>query len=174
MVRALLTFGPVFCLLLGCGYKLGARGLALAGVRTVHVPALANDTKEPGIHHLFTRALREELAARARLKLAPAGAADVIAVGRVKAYTRTGMAFPVSNPGGPPRVGEFRAVAVGEVLFKRRADGKVLFSTGDIAVTGELLIGPDVIGSETNRERVTRQLAADFARRATELIADSF
>jgi hypothetical protein len=161
-------------MLAGCGYRLGARGGLLSGVRTVHVPPFASGVREPGAGVLFARALREELMARAGLRLASATAADAVVAGNLKAYDRGGFAFPTLSSAGGVRVGEFRATVRAEVSVRRRADGKVLFSTGDVVVSGEYLLGPDVIGSEANRERALRQLAADLARRVADLIADAF
>lgn len=158
---------------MGCGYRLGARGELLASVRSVHVPPFESDTKEVGAGALFARALREELVARARVALAGAERADAIVVGRLKRYASAGLAFP-TRAGALLRVGEFRATAVAEVQVRRRADGKVLLSTGDLTVSGEYLPGADVVGTEANRERALRQMAADLARRVAELFADAF
>ena len=59
-------------------------------------------------------------------------------------------------------------------LITRRADGKVLWRSGDLVATGEYLPGPDLMATEANRERALRQLAADLARKAAELLGDSF
>jgi hypothetical protein len=123
---------------------------------------------------LFARALREELAARARVRLASAGEADVLVEGRIKSYDRGGIAFPTLVPGGLVRVGELRGTARVEVVLRRRVDRKVLLSTGDLAIGGEYLPGPDVQGFEANRERALRQMAADLARRVADLVADAF
>jgi hypothetical protein len=159
-----------------CGYQLGRRGVVLAKVRRVHVPAFENDTKEPGIGVLFARALREELAARGRIRLVDAAQAEVVFEGRVKSYGRSPLSFPTINPAAPGllRVGEFRTVAVGAVALRRRADNQVLFSSGDVGVTTEFLPGPDVMATEANRDRSLRQLAFEFARRVADLLADSF
>ena len=81
---------------------------------------------------------------------------------------------PTLGTGGILRTGEFRATVRLELVLKRRADGKVLLSTGEMTVTGEFLPGPDVLGTEANRERALRQMAADAARRVAELLADAF
>jgi hypothetical protein len=146
----------------------------MSQVRTVHVPAFESMAREVGVGALFARALREELAARAGVRLASAVAAEALVEGRIKSYDWGGMAFPTLSQSGVLRSGEFRANARVEVLIRRRSDGKVLLSTGDLTVSGEFLPGPDVMGMEANRERALRQMALDLARRVAQLWADAF
>jgi hypothetical protein len=174
MVRLYLLLGPVFGVLLGCGYGLGVRGGLMAQVRKVHVPPFESLAREVGVGALFARALREELAARTGVRLASAVEAEAVVEGRVKSYGWGGMAFPTLSPSGVLRSGEFRATATVEVLVRRRSDGKVLLSTGDLTVSGEFLPGPDTMGMEANRERALRQLAVDLGRRVAHLWAAAF
>ena len=46
----------------GCGYRFTPRGAGLPeGVRSVCAPVFSNNTAEPGLELLFTRAFRQEL-----------------------------------------------------------------------------------------------------------------
>ena len=158
----------------GCGYRAGVHSKVLRGMRTVHVAPMSVDAREVGVQGLFTRALREELAARTGLRLASESGADVVLRGRLHAYERGGLAFPSYTQGSVVRLGEFRATAKASVILRRRSDGKTLLDSGELQLATEHLPGPDLMATEANRERAFRQLAADLARRVTELISDSF
>ena len=146
----------------------------MRGVRTAHVAPSLVDVREVGAVAVFTAALREELASRARLRMASAASADVVVESRLKGYDRAGFAFPNFVPGAPVRTGEFRASAKLEVEVRRRVDGVVLWRSGELVATTEFLPGPDLMATEANRERALRQLAVDLARKTAELLADSF
>lgn len=171
-LAALLAFASA-CFV-GCGYQTGVRSKVLSGARTVHVAPLVVDAKELGAAGLFTRALREEVAARTGLRLAAASTADVVLRGRLFTYERGGLAFPSYQPGSVVRLGEFRATLKASAQLRRRVDDKLLLDTGELLLTTEHLPGPDLMATEASRERALRQLAADLARRIGELVADSF
>jgi hypothetical protein len=155
-----------------CGYRLGAARSVVGGARSVHVRPFDVDAREVGVAY-FTRALREEVAARTGLRLASEARADLVIAGKLRGIDRAPFAFPTYAAGSAPRVGEWRAQVRAEVEVRRRADNVLLVRTGELTLSSEHMQGADVLGTEANRERALRQIAADLARRVAELVADA-
>jgi hypothetical protein len=122
----------------GCtalGYRVGST--LPKGLRTVHVPTFANDTREPQIENDCTQAAIQEFQKDGTLAVAPAAEADSILevtladfrlepVRYEKDRSKTTAEYRILIEADVV----FRAVASGEVLVKRQAEGRASFDVG--------------------------------------------
>lgn len=105
---------------LSCRY--GTSGSLPAGIRTVGVTMLRNETRVPGLEGEVTRAIVSALQSQGRLKVVYAeGEPDLVLVGRVESY--------VKKLSRTDRYGDAVsfAVVIGARVSVRRADGEFLF-----------------------------------------------
>lgn len=145
----------------------------LRGVRTLAVPAFTNQSREPGVAALVTRAMRELLAAGGRFRLASDGRADAVLVGTVHDVSRMPAAFG-RDPRGATTLSLYQASVSVSVSIKRSADGKILASLPGQSLSASFLLGPDVLATEANRERALRSIASELMRRLADVVSDAF
>ena len=156
-VFAWLSIGASAAPLFGCGYRL----LHADPQTTISIVTLANDSVEPGIEMVVTRALRQEFLRRGapRLVSDPAGA-DVVIQGRV---------LPVST-----RVTSFDSVALAaEYQVELQLELEVVHEGGRTAAldASELreselyLASADLEATRKNREEALRRIADVLAGR---------
>jgi outer membrane lipopolysaccharide assembly protein LptE/RlpB len=78
-------------LLGGCGYTV--RGTLPEHVNTVAVPIFKNQTREPAVESLITRAVVEAFSTNGRLRVVSSSQADAILDGEITGYSIASIAF---------------------------------------------------------------------------------
>ncbi len=147
---------------LGCGYRFAPGGSGLPeGVRSVCAPVFRNDTPEPGLEVLFTRAFRQELLR-----------AGVLGSGTCEASIE-GVVVSVSSY---PTLINYRASAT--VVVRLVKDGRVLSETmvsgNEDFLTGQPGVPVDVLEAEANRQAALQRLGEALMREAYDRLASSW
>jgi hypothetical protein len=165
---------------LGCGYRFTPRGSGLPeGVHSVCAPVFSNDTPEPGLELLFTRAFRQELV-RAGV-LGGAGACEASVQGTVVTVgsTPTIVTEPLYQGNtkiAEPQLASYRASAA--VLLRLVRDGRVLSETvvsgNEDFLPGTASVSGDVLESEANRQAALHRLAETMMREGFDRLASGW
>lgn len=156
----------------GCGYRFVPRdGQLPAGVKSVCAPIFVNETPEPAIETLFTRAFRQELARSGTLAK---GSCDATVEGAVLGVgsAPTIVAEPVIRDGvqvQPSQLASYRASA--SVRLRLVKDGQVLRETV-LSRNEDFLPGTgDILETEANRQAALHRLAEALMREGYEQLA---
>lgn len=149
-------------LLAGCGYRFAAGPGVLPGdVRAVRAPIFSNQTAEPGLEVVFTRALRQELQ-HAGVGYAAESDAEI----RGEVLNVWGGPTILTGTG---RLASYRIFASARLQLVK--GGAVLAQT-DVTGSEDYLPGfEDIQLSEANREAALRRLAERLMREAYERLA---
>lgn len=164
---------------LGCGYRFVPRGAGLPeGVRTVCAPVFRNDTPEPGLELLFTRAFRQELVRAGVLgDLACEASVEgsVVAVGSAPTIL-TEPVYQGNTRVAEPQLASYRASAA--VLLRLVRDGRVLSETvvsgNEDFLPGTASVSGDVLEAEANRQAALHRLAETLMREGYDRLASSW
>ena len=158
--------------LTGCaGYQLGPTHGQRAGVRSVQVNPLANQTLEPRLGESVTHSLRKHLQQDGTFRLNTHNEGDIIVTGAIVEYDRHAISFQPADVVTPV---DYQLTLRAQIVARDRLTGKVIL---DRKVTGQTVvrIGPGT-GSTNWQALAERQalplLADDLARRATALLVD--
>jgi hypothetical protein len=165
---------------LGCGYRFTPRGAALPeGVRTVCARVFSNNTPEPGLELLFTRAFRQELV-RAGV-LGGAGACEayvegvVVGVGSAPTIL-TEPVFQGNTRVADPQLASYRASAA--VQLRLVKDGRVLAETtvsgNEDFLPGTASVSGDVLEAEANRQAALHRLSETLMREGYDRLASNW
>ena len=116
----------------GCGYQFAGRSeLFPKDVRTVYVELFLNRTREIGIEHEMTSALRSELYRRGQLRVVDqADQADAILSGIVRGFDSTTASVNQNN-----EVLQYESFMNVDVSFRRREPAEILWRGQDIRLT---------------------------------------
>ena len=163
----------------GCGYRFTSRGAGLPeGVHTVCAPVFRNDTPEPGLELLFTRAFRQELV---RAGVLGGGTCEahvegvVVAVGSVPTIL-TEPVYQGNTRVADPQLASYRASAA--VLLRLVRDGRILSETtvsgNEDFLPGTASVSGDVLESEANRQAALHRLAETLMREGYDRLASSW
>ncbi len=157
-MSSLRTLVPAVVLLLcaSCGYRFGAGGGGLPdGVTRVVSPVFHNNTAEPGLEVIFTRALREQLM-RSGVRTAASGPAPELR-GEVLAVWGgpTILTTPIRQ-GETPTLASYRIWASAKL---RLVEGERVLAETDIVGSEDYLPGQDILDSERNRQAALHRLA---------------
>jgi len=159
------VMGCVFLLsAVGCGYRFTPRGGGLPeGIRSVCAPVFRNDTPEPGLEVLFTRAFRQELG---RSGVGVGSAPTII----------TEPVYQGNTLVAPPQLASYRASAA--VLLRLVRDGRVLSETvvsgNEDFLPGTASVSGDVLEAEANRQAALHRLAETLMREGYDRLASSW
>jgi hypothetical protein len=169
MARVSVVAWAVLVMGLGCGYRFVPRdGTLPEGVRAVCAPIFRNDTPEPGLETLFTRAFRQELVRAGTLG---GGEACDSTLEGVVLFVGSSPTI-VTEPEQGSRLASYRATAV--VLLKLSKDGRVLAETS-VSGTEDYLPGSgDVLEAEANRQAALHRLSETLMREGYERLAQSW
>ena len=164
---------------LACGYRFTPRGGGLPeGVRTVCAPVFRNDTPEPGLELLFTRAFRQELV---RAGVLGGGTCDASIEGVVAwvGSAPTIVTEPVYQGNtrvAEPQLASYRASA--GVVLRLVRDGRVLAETtvagNEDFLPGTASVSGDVLEAEANRQAALHRLAETLMRDGFDRLASSW
>jgi hypothetical protein len=154
---------------LGCGYRFVPRETTLPeGVRSVCAPVFQNETPEPGLETLFTRAMRQELLRTGTLGDGAACEARLEGVVTGVNSVPTIVTEPTEeNP--TAQLASYRAYA--EVRLRLLKGEQVLADTS-VSGTEDYLPGSgDVLEAEANRQAALHRLSETLMREAYERLA---
>ncbi len=91
----------IFAVLLiagGCGYRYAGQATALPeAIRSIAIPVFKNDSTEPGIEAVVTRAVIEKFERDGRLRVTSRENADAALNGTIEIYTLRPIAFDTNN-----------------------------------------------------------------------------
>lgn len=174
MARLCAVVAAVLVAGVGCGYHFVARDTTLPeGVHAVCAPIFFNDTAEPGLETLFTRAMREQLVRVGTL--GDGGKCDARLEGRVTnvGSSPTIVTEPITDDKGTvlvgPQLASYRASA--EARLRLLKDERVLAET-TVAGTEDYLPGSgDVLEAEANRQAALHRLSETLMREGYERLA---
>jgi hypothetical protein len=163
---------------LGCGYRFVPRGAGLPeGVRSVCAPVFHNDTPEPGLELLFTRAFRQELVRAGVLGASCEASVEgtVVAVGSAPTIL-TEPVYQGNTRVAEPQLASYRASAA--VLLRLVRDGQVLAETvvsgNEDFLPGTASASGDVLEAEANRQAALHRLAETLMREGYDRLASSW
>jgi hypothetical protein len=164
----------------GCGYRFTPRGGALPeGVRTVCAPVFSNNTSEPGLEVLFTRAFRQELVRAGVLGGTGACEASVegVVVGVGSAPTiLTEPVFQGNTRVADPQLASYRASAA--VQLRLVKDGRVLAETtvsgNEDFLPGTASVSGDILEAEANRQAALHRLSETLMREGYDRLASNW
>lgn len=184
MARVSAMAWAVLVMGLGCGYRFLPRDEMLPeGVRAVCAPMFRNDTPEPGLETLFTRAFRQEMMRAGTLG---GGTCDanlegvVTYVGRWPTIVTEPLFEEIVDEEGKKtlrpirdaQLASYRASA--SANLKLTKDGRVLAETS-VSGTEDYLPGSgDVLQAEANRQAALHRLSETLMREGYERLAQSW
>jgi hypothetical protein len=174
MARLCAVVAAVLVAGVGCGYRFVARDTTLPeGVHAVCTPIFLNDTAEPGLETLFTRAMREQLVRVGTL--GDGGKCDARLEGTVTnvGSSPTIITEPITDANGqvvvPAQLASYRAFA--EARLRLLKDERVLSET-TVSGTEDYLPGSgDVLEAEANRQAALHRLTETLMREGYERLA---
>lgn len=153
--------------LFGCGYTLvGALSSGSTTPMAIVVPPVLNRSREPGLEHRMTVALRRAIIQHPRLHLASDVLASHYLQGTVKRFQVFAVSFDERD-----NVVQYRIESVTRIrLVKRDAEAPALEQ--EISTWAEYLVSPSgsVRENETARTAAIQRLAEQFADKCTALI----
>lgn len=172
MARLCAVVAVVLVAGLGCGYRFVARDTTLPeGVRSVCAPIFLNETAEPGLETLFTRALRQELVRSGTLGDGAVCEARLEGVVTGVSNQPTIVTEPTTENGQtiPPQLASYRAFTA--VRLRLLKDERVLAET-TVSGTEDYLPGSgDVLEAEANRQAALHRLSETLMREGYERLA---
>lgn len=132
VVRAALL-GVVVATAGGCGYQFAAGGRQFdAGIRTIGIRALTNQTREIGVEKRLAMAIEREFVIRGPLKVADFDESDLQLVGTVKAAEDRPVAFNRDD-----EVLIYQTVLSLDLELRRREGGAVIWRVQNMRVTDD-------------------------------------
>jgi Lipopolysaccharide-assembly len=122
----------IFLYLLGCGYQFAGRSeLFPKDVHSVYVEPFLNRTRDVGMEHEITTALRSEFYRRGQLQVVDLpDQADAILSGVVRTFDST-----TASVNRDDEVLQFEAVMLVDVTFRRRQPSEILWRGQGIRLT---------------------------------------
>ena len=153
---------------LGCGYRFVPRDATLPeGVRSVCAPIFVNETPEPGLETLFTRALRQELVRSGTL--GDGAACEARIEGIVTAVNSSPTIVTEPTEQSPAQLASYRAFAEARL---RLLKGEQVLSETSVSGTEDYLPGSgDVLEAEANRQAALHRLSETLMREGYERLA---
>lgn len=152
----------------GCGYRFAAGGPMVLpeGIVEVRAPVFGNQTAEPGLEVVFTRALREQLA---RGGIDTRVAAEAELTGEVTGVSGVPTVLTTPENGDTTvRLASYRINASAHLKLTR---GQRVLSEFDVSGFEDYLPGADVLQSESNRQAALERLARKMMRDAFDRLA---
>jgi outer membrane lipopolysaccharide assembly protein LptE/RlpB len=153
----------------GCGYQLSGRpGMVPGALRSISVPIFANGTAVPGLEHLLTTAVRQQLQRDGRVRLGTEATATARLRGEV---TRHEVQVLATNPND--FVLEYRIETGLRLTLEDRQQGAVLLQQA-LAITTDYVVTERVVSTDIARERALHAAARDAGERVVSLLLDRF
>jgi hypothetical protein len=170
-VSAMAAWG-VLVAMVGCGYRFVPRdGTLPQGVRSVCARVFVNQTTEPALETLFTRAMRQELVRAGTLGDGPACEARLEGTVTNVASYPTIVTEPTIENGvqRPAQLASYRAFAEARL---RLVKGEQVLAETTVSGTEDYLPGSgDVLEGEANRQAALHRLSETLMREGYERLA---
>jgi hypothetical protein len=178
----------------GCGYQFAAGGRQFdAGIRTIGIRALTNETREIGVEKRLAMAIEREFVIRGPLKVADVEESDLQLVGTVKAAEDRPVAFNRDD-----EVLIYQTVLSLDLELRRREGGAVIWRVQNMRVTDDYesvasvivttssdfkssTLNPEDLGgftdiqlAETRRRETLERMISNLARDVYDQIMEDF
>jgi Lipopolysaccharide-assembly len=155
----------VFLCLLGCGYEFAGRSdLFPKDIRSVYVEPFLNRTRDVGIEHELTSALRSEFYRRGELQVVDqVDQADAILSGIVRTFDSVTASVNNNN-----EVLQYEATMIVDVTFRRREPSEILWRGQNIRIN-EIHPGSRAAVVTTSSNFQTQTLNTLDVRRMTDI-----
>ncbi len=193
MMRAA-VLGVAIATAAGCGYQFAAGGRQFdAGIRTIGIRTLTNQTREIGVEKRLAMAIEREFVIRGPLKVADVDESDLQLTGTVKAAEDRPVAFNRDD-----EVLIYQTVLSLDLELKRREGGAVVWRVQNMRVTDDYesvasvivttasdfrssTLNPEDLGgftdvqlAETRRRETLERMIATLARDVYDQIMEDF
>ncbi len=159
-----------------CGYALAGRGNTLpADIRTIGIPDLVNQSPEPEIDGVLTRALRTEFQGKGRYVVRPEGTGvDAVLTGRVTSVIFQPVAFTPEGQGQ-----RYQVIVTAAIEFRDVRRDQVIWSNPSFVARDEYAITTGTTATDPNalfRQDTTAldRLSRSFARTVVTSIFEAF
>jgi hypothetical protein len=168
------TTGLIGLLLLlsfwGCGYSLEGRTVSLPPeIQTIAIPTMTNQTVEPGIENIFTRAMVREFNLDGRLKVVPEKRADSVLQASIQDFTISSISYDSSG-----LVLEYRAEVSMGVALRRVDTGEILWDAPSLREIQEYRVVSNVQTNEARKQLALEEISRELAERIHDLIVERF
>lgn len=168
-VRAAFLLAAVVPLgLAGCGYSL--RTSLPAGIQSIHVPVLVNQTSEPGIEDFITQALTQAVVQSSRVRIAAnAREADASLEGSIVEYRLAALSFDRSA-----NVTSYRLIIGLALTFRDLKQNRVIWKQDRIEERADFLVAGQVTQTLAREEDAVQRAAVDVARAIVSFAFEGF
>ncbi len=143
-------------LLTACGYHLGAGPLAPTDFGTLAVPIFVNESSEPNVQTVITRAVIREFN-RAGVLVVEEPRADKILEGRIVGYSNGSVSRTAAST-----VSEYRLSVAVQLILKDR-EGNILFQVPSAQLREEYFASSVLEQNEQAEAEALKSGAVDFA-----------
>jgi hypothetical protein len=154
-----------FLSLLGCGYQFAGKSESFPkDVRSVYVEPFLNRTRDVGIDHEMTTAVRSELYRRGELQVVDVpDQADAILSGVVRSFESTTASVNLND-----ELLQYEAVLIVDVTFRRRQPSEILWRSQAMRLT-ELHAGSRAAVITTSSKFQNQTLNTNDVQRLTDI-----
>jgi outer membrane lipopolysaccharide assembly protein LptE/RlpB len=164
--RALLGLA-LAALAAGCGYSL--RGTLPPHLRTVAIPVFANQTAEPAVEGIITRAVVEAFSTNGRLRVVRREDADALLEGDVVGYDVSAIAFdPAAN------ITQYRLTVTLNLRLRDLRRNAVVFEQAGVQDRADFRVTGAVAQTIAREETALREAAVAIARTVVSLAVERF
>jgi len=157
----------VCALTAGCGYSL--RGTLPAHLHTVGVPIFVNQTVEPSIDGVVTRAVVEAFSTNGRLRVVPPEDADAILTGSVNSYSVFPIAYDQSST-----IVIYRVTITVNLLFRDVRANAVLWQQTGLTEQSDFRVIGTVSQTIAEEQAALQQAAVELGRNIVALAVNRF
>jgi len=154
-------------LLGGCGYTV--HGTLPAHINTVAVPIFKNQTREPAVESLITRAVVEAFSTNGRLRVVSSSQADAILDGEITGYNIASIAFDKDA-----NVRLYRLVVTVNLKMRDVKRNTVLFQQAGVQEQADFRVQGQVSQTISREETALRAAATDIGRAIVALAVTRF
>jgi len=154
-------------LLGGCGYTV--HGTLPAHINTVAVPIFKNQTREPAVESLITRAVVEAFSTNGRLRVVSSSQADAILDGEITGYNIASIAFDKDA-----NVRLYRLVVTVNLKMRDVKRNAVLFQQNQVQEQADFRVQGQVSQTISREETALRTAATDIGRAIVALAVTRF
>jgi outer membrane lipopolysaccharide assembly protein LptE/RlpB len=159
------------CLLaLSCGYRLrGTESYLPSYIKRISIPMFKNLTTRYELDLKLTRAVIDEMVARAKVEvLAENAKADAVLLGDIQSFTVNPIAFS-----GEASADRFKIIIVAKIVLRDLVNQKVLFSNPSFVYVMEYEV-PQGSDFESQETEAISKVAEDFARTIVVNVLEGF
>lgn len=158
--------------LVSCGYRVAGTGAGLpAGIKTIAVPALKNETSRYRIEQRLTEAVVREFLARTRYRMVadPAGA-DAVLFGEISGLDSSAVLFDTATG----RATTMLVTVKLRVRLEETASKKVLWRNDEYIFREQYEISSDLRSFFEEQEPALGRLAREFAASLVSAVLEKF